>query len=106
MRSRIHANRIAGTGFHAKATVDTPQGIDLVANRILLDGVVWIFSRLDVDTFCGTGGGAQKTGRALNRAVILQRQTVTPAESFRIRRSFVGILNSNRRLNTARQAEL
>jgi hypothetical protein len=58
MDPRIHANCIARAGLHAEATVDAAQGIDLIADGILFDGVVRILTRLYIDTIRGAGRGA------------------------------------------------
>src|SRR5581483_842302 len=101
----VHADRVARASLDAKAAVNAAQGVDLVADRKLLDRPVGILAGLDVDAFRGTRGGAEKTGRALHTAVVLQRQAMAPAESVGIGRALLGILHGNRSLEIAGETE-
>src|SRR3970282_2405389 len=106
MRSLIHADGVAGAGLDAESTIDAAQRVDFISDRIFLRGVIGISAGLDEDALGRAGRGAEKTGRALHRLVTLKRQPVAAAECFRIRRSLVGILDGNRRLQISGQAEL
>src|SRR5215468_4114110 len=98
MRSRIHSNRITGTRLDAKTAIDAAQGVDLVSDRVFFNRIVRILTGLDINALSRTGSRAQKTSRALNRAVIFQGQAVPTPKSVRIRGSFIRILDGNRRL--------
>src|SRR5574341_143350 len=93
MGTAIHANRVAGTGFHAQAAVNAAQRIDLIANRVLLDGIIRIFAGLDVDTLGRAGGRAKKASGAVSGVVLVESQPVTPAKRVRIRRSLLRVLD-------------
>ena len=80
MRARIHPDRIARTRLDTEAAINAAQGIDLVPDRIFLNGVIWIFARFDIDTLRGACSRTQKTGGALNRAVLFQCKPVTAAK--------------------------
>src|SRR5215510_4680519 len=101
VRSGIHSDRITGTRLDTKTAIDAAQSVDLVANRVFFNRIVRIFARLDINALGRTGSRAQKTSRALNRAVIFQGEAMPPAEGIRIRRSFIGILDGNRGLKFA-----
>ena len=106
MGSRVHSNRVTGTSLDTETTVDAAQRINLIADREFFNGVVRIFSGLNVDALRRTGSRAQKARRALNRSILFQRQAVPTPKRIRIRRPLVWILDGNGCLNTAGQPQL
>lgn len=74
MRSGIHSNRVAGTGFDTHAAINAAQRIDFVADRVLLDRITRILSGLDVDTVSRAGGRAKKARRAVGGVIRAESQ--------------------------------
>src|SRR5436309_764363 len=66
---RVHPDRVAGTGLDAHAAVDALQGIDLVADGVLLDLRVRMLPRLDVDAFRRTRRRTEKARGTPHRPV-------------------------------------
>src|SRR5262249_16642950 len=82
--SRIHSNPITGTSRDKKSAIDAAQSVDLVANGLFFTRIVRILTRLDINALGRTGSRAQKTSRALNRAVIFQGEAMPTPKGIRI----------------------
>jgi hypothetical protein len=73
MRARVHANRVARTGFDAHAAVDAAQRIDFIPDRALLDRIVGIFSGLDVNAVSRASSGTKEASRAVDGVIRTRR---------------------------------
>ena len=93
MGATIHANRVAGTGLDAKAAVDAAQRVDFIAHCEFFNGIIRIFTGLDVDTIGRAGGRAKKASRAVGGVVLVERQPVAPAKCIGIRCSLLRVLD-------------
>src|SRR5512140_2290775 len=93
VRAGVHADGVLGARLDAEAADDAAQLVDLEAHRVLLDGLVVVLARLDVDALGGAGGGAHVAGHAAGLAVGAGNQPVHAAVPGRIRLALLRVVD-------------
>src|SRR5207253_6474870 len=89
----VHPDRVLRAGLDAEAADDAAQLVDLEADRILLDRLIFVLAGLDVDALRGAGGRAHVAGDAARAAVGTRGQAVHAAVARRIRLALFGIVD-------------
>src|SRR5439155_26402610 len=86
-------------GIHAEAAHDAPQHVDLELHRVLLDPLVRLLARHDVDTIGMTDRRAHVTCDAFGRAVGTLREHVHAAEALAVVSLLLGVADRRRELS-------
>ena len=93
MHARVHADGVAGAGLHAEAADDAAELVDDEGRGILLNPVVVVLGRHDVDAVGGAGGGAAHAGHAAYLAVVAVHEAVEAAVALGVAPLDLGILD-------------
>src|SRR6266853_2989774 len=105
VRPGVHPDGVLRAGLDAEAADDAAQLVDLEPDRVLLDGLVLVLARLDVDALRRAGGGAHVAGHAARAAVGTHRQAVHAAVARRVRLALLGVADGGDQVH-ARAAAL
>src|SRR5437868_2726912 len=93
VRARVHPDRVLRAGLDAEAADDAAELVDLEADRILFDRLIFVFAGLDIDALRGAGGRAHVAGDAARTAVGTRGQTVHAAVAGRVWLALFGIVD-------------
>src|SRR5439155_12662997 len=93
VRGGVPPDGVLRARIDAQAADDAAQLVDLEPHRVLLDGLVLVLARLDVDALRGTRRRAHVAGDAARRSVDARYQAVHAAVARRVRLALVGVID-------------
>src|SRR5256712_230319 len=91
--SGVHPDGVLRAGLDAEAADDAAQLVDLEAHRELLDRLVLVLARLDVDALRRAGRRAHVAGHAARLSVDARDQAVHAAVPRRVGLALVGVVD-------------